>query len=70
MCGYNTTFRLKPSQDLLEEIEQVVMENDIRAGCILSAVGSLKQATLRLANHDAYNTYTGHFEIVSATGTV
>lgn len=64
------TFRLKPGQDLLEEIEQVVMENDIRAGCILSAVGSLTQATLRLANHDTYNTYTGHFEIVSATGTV
>lgn len=64
------TFRLKPGQDLLDEIERVVAENDICAGCILSAVGSLTQATLRLANRDTYNTYTGHFEIVSATGTV
>jgi predicted DNA-binding protein with PD1-like motif len=64
------TFRLKPGQDLLDEIERVVAENDIRAGCILSAVGSLTQATLRLANRDTCNTYTGHFEIVSATGTV
>lgn len=64
------TFRLKPGQDLFDEIERVAAENDIRAGCILSAVGSLTQATLRLANRDTYNTYTGHFEIVSATGTV
>jgi hypothetical protein len=64
------TFRLKPGQDLFDEIERVVAQNDIRAGCILSAVGSLTQATLRLANRDTYNTYTGHFEIVAATGTV
>ncbi|GAB4494139.1 MAG: DNA-binding protein [Anaerolineales bacterium] len=64
------TFRLKPGQDLLDEIEQAVAENDICAGCILSAVGSLTQATLRLANRDTCNTYTGHFEIVAATGTV
>ena len=64
------TFRLRPGQDLFDEIESVVAENDIRAGCILSAVGSLTQATLRLANRDTCNTYTGHFEIVSATGTV
>ena len=64
------TFLLKHGQDLIDEIERVVAENDICAGCILSAVGSLTQATLRLANRDTYNTYTGHFEIVSATGTV
>ncbi len=64
------TFRLKPGQDLLDEIERVVAQNGIRAGCILSAVGSLTRATLRLANRDTYNTYAGHFEIVSATGTV
>jgi predicted DNA-binding protein with PD1-like motif len=64
------TFRLKPGQDLFDEIERVVAGNDIRAGCILSAVGSLTQVTLRLANRDTYNTYIGHFEIVAATGTV
>lgn len=64
------TFRLKPGQDLLDEIERFVAENNIRAGCILSAVGSLTQATLRFANRNTYHTCTGHFEIVSATGTV
>lgn len=64
------TFRLKPGQDLLAEIEQIVAERGIRAGCILSAVGSLTQATLRLANRDTYTSYAGHFEIVAATGTV
>lgn len=64
------TFRLKPGQDLLDEIEIFAHEHRIEAGCILSAVGSLTHATLRLANRDHYNEYDGHFEIVSMTGTV
>ena len=64
------TFRLKPGQDLFDEIETFVHEKHIEAGCILSAVGSLTHATLRLANRDHYNEYDGHFEIVSMTGTV
>ena len=64
------TFRLSPGQDLFDEIETFVHEKHIEAGCILSAVGSLTHATLRLANRDLYNEYDGHFEIVSMTGTV
>jgi len=64
------TFRLKSGQDLFDEIETFVKEKHIEAGCILSAVGSLTHATLRLANRDYYNEYEGHFEIVSMTGTV
>jgi hypothetical protein len=64
------TFRLKPGQDLFNEIESVVAEKNIEAGCVLSAVGSLTHATLRLANRDHYSEYDGHFEIVSMTGTV
>jgi predicted DNA-binding protein with PD1-like motif len=64
------TFRLKPGQDLFDSIEEVVKENKIEAGCVLSSVGSLTHATLRLANRDYYNEYEGHFEIVSMTGTV
>ena len=64
------TFRLSPGQDLFDEIETFVHEKHIEAGCILSAVGSLTHATLRLANRDHYNQYDGHFEIVSMTGTV
>ena len=64
------TFRLKPGQDLFDEIEAFVKERHIEAGCVLSSVGSLTHATLRLANRDHYNEYDGHFEIVSMTGTV
>jgi uncharacterized protein len=64
------TFRLKPGQDLFDSIEEVVKENKIEAGCVLSSVGSLTHVTLRLANRSDYNEYDGHFEIVSMTGTV
>ena len=66
----NYTFRLKPGQDLFDSIQEVVMEKYVRAGCILSGVGSLSYATLRLADR-AYNSeYEGRFEIVSITGTL
>ena len=64
------TFRLKPAQDLFDSIEEFVKQNNIQAGCVLSSVGSLTHATLRLANRSHYNEYEGHFEIVSMTGTV
>jgi hypothetical protein len=64
------TFRLKSGQDLFDEIEAVVAQKNIEAGCILSAVGSLTHATLRLANREYYSKYDGPFEIVSVTGTV
>ena len=64
------TFRLKPGQDLFEQIEAVVAEKNIEAGCVLSAVGSLTHATLRLANREHFSEYEGYFEIVSMSGTV
>ena len=64
------TFRLKSGQDLFNQIEAVVAEKNIEAGCVLSAVGSLTHATLRLANCEYFSEYDGHFEVVSMTGTV
>ena len=64
------SFRLKPGQDLFGEIESFVVQKKIEAGCILSSVGSLTHATLRLANREFYTEYEGHFEIVSLNGTV
>ena len=64
------TFQLKPGQDLYAEIDSVVKERNIEAGCVLSAVGSLTHATLRLANREFSSEYDGYFEIVSMTGTV
>jgi uncharacterized protein len=66
----NYTFRLKPGQDLFDSIEGFVHEKHIGAGCVLSGVGSLAHATLRLANCDFYSEYDAQFEIVSITGTV
>jgi len=66
----NYTFRLPSGQDLFDSIGLFVTEKHIEAGCVLSSVGSLTQAVIRLANR-SYNTeYNGYFEIVSMTGTV
>ncbi len=64
------TFRLKPGQDLFDEIERFVIDKKIEAGCVLSSVGSLTHATLRLANREFFIEYEGHFEIVSLNGTL
>jgi predicted DNA-binding protein with PD1-like motif len=67
---HSFTFRLKPGQDLFDSMETFVKANNIQAGCVLSSVGSLTRATLRLANRESFNEYEGHFEIVSMTGTL
>ncbi|MBM3125506.1 MAG: DNA-binding protein [Chloroflexi bacterium] len=64
------TFRLRPGQDLFDSIEDFVKGNTIQAGCVLSSVGSLTRATLRLANREQYSQFEGHFEIISMPGTV
>ncbi|MDX9970377.1 MAG: DNA-binding protein [Candidatus Gracilibacteria bacterium] len=63
------SFRLKPNQDLKASIENYVIEKNIKAGVILSAVGSLKKATIRLADETVKN-FEGPFEIVSLIGTL
>ena len=63
-------FRLKPGQDLRKELETYVRNQGIEAGWIATCVGSLTQAHLRYANQPEGTTVTGHFEIVSLTGTV
>ena len=61
--------RLKPGQDLKEERESFTIKNKIKAGFILTCVGSLSKACLRLA--DEYVKYFNKkFEIVSLTGTL
>jgi uncharacterized protein len=66
----NYTFRLKPGHDLIDSIETFAREKGIEAGCIISGVGSLTHATLRLANQEVHTNYEGYFEIVSITGLV
>jgi uncharacterized protein len=63
-------FRLRPGDDLLGGIRAYVNANHIQAGVLLSSVGSLTQASIRYANQPEAHIHTGHFEIVSITGTV
>lgn len=62
--------RLKPNQDLKESLRNFVVEHDIKAGFVLTAIGSLKQATLRFANQNISTVLTDKFEIISLNGTL
>jgi uncharacterized protein len=63
-------FRLKPGQDLKQEIQKIVTQKQIKAGWISSCAGSLTNYNIRFANQPVGSSDTGHFEIVSLTGTV
>jgi uncharacterized protein len=63
-------FRLKPGQDLKQEIENYAKAHHLQAGYVITCAGSLTQYHLRYANQPEGVKGTGHFEIVSLTGTV
>ena len=62
--------RLRPGDDLRQQLTAFVQAHHIAAGTMLTCVGSLTVATLRLANQEGPTVYRGHFEIVSLVGTV
>ena len=64
------TLRLRPGDDLRRQLTAFVEAQHIRAGTLLSCVGSLTVATLRLANQEGPTEFRGHFEIVSLVGTL
>ena len=41
--------RFKPNQDLFKELDNFVRENDLKSAFIMTCVGSLTKATLRMA---------------------
>ncbi|MFL5772895.1 MAG: PPC domain-containing DNA-binding protein [Flavisolibacter sp.] len=63
-------FRLNPGQDLKKEIEIYVRNKNILAGWISTCVGSLTTYNIRFANQPGGSKGSGHFEIISLTGTV
>lgn len=63
-------FRLKPGQDLKTGIQDLVTQKQIKAGWVSTCVGSLTNYQIRFANQPGGSTESGHFEIVSLTGTV
>ena len=68
------TFRIKPGNDLKEELEKFVKAKNIQAGFIITCVGGLSQASMRMAgalpDRQDIRTYKGDFEITSLVGTL
>ncbi|XP_042246900.1 bifunctional protein GlmU-like [Thunnus maccoyii] len=67
--------RFGPGQELLGSLQAFVEERRLRAPFIITCVGSVTKATLRLANATATNTnevihLSGRYEIVSLVGTL
>ena len=62
--------RLRPGDDLRQQLTAFVTAHRLEAGAVLTCVGSLTDVSLRLANQEAATPYHGHFEIVSLVGTL
>jgi len=60
--------RLKPGQELKTELARIAREEGFEAATVTSAVGSLTDVALRLANKEATTLWQGHFEVVSLSG--
>ena len=67
-------FRLPPGADLKAEIDRFSRENALRAACILTCVGSLSHARLRMpgavGDAEVFRAFVEPMEIVSLTGTL
>lgn len=64
------TLRLRPGEDLLKSLSAYIDEKKIKAAIVLTAVGSLTETRLRLANRPAATVKPGKVEIVSLVGTL
>ena len=62
--------RLQPGDDLRRALEAWMGEQEEQAGCVISAVGSLSVAELRLAGATEATAIHGELEILSLSGTL
>ena len=62
--------RLGPGADLKAELLALAAREGVPAGWVLTCVGSLSHARLRLAGGAEHGTWQGPFEIVALTGTL
>jgi len=62
--------RLQPGDDLRRSLEGWMGEQQERAGCVISAVGSLSVAQLRFARAAEATPIQGELEILSLSGTL
>jgi len=63
-------FRLTDGSDLKQEIIRFGKENNIKASFIITCVGGLRRATLRMAEDHIIKDFEEKFEIVSLVGTI
>src|SRR3989344_5948487 len=63
-------FRLLPGQDLKQELATFAKKKKLKAGVILTCVGCLAKAPLRLADENIIKKFNQKFEIVSLVGTL
>jgi len=62
--------RLLPGSDLKLGILELCDQENIKTGVIVSAVGSLSEASLRIADGETVITAQGPFELTSLSGTI
>ncbi|MEN9211513.1 MAG: bifunctional UDP-N-acetylglucosamine diphosphorylase/glucosamine-1-phosphate N-acetyltransferase GlmU [Thermostichus sp. DG_1_6_bins_120] len=62
--------RLSPGQDLWQELEHFAQQQPLQAGFVLNAIGSLSQATLRLAGQSADHLLDEDLEILALNGSL
>ena|SRR5215211_919842 len=62
--------RLRPGADLKAELLALAAREGVRAGWVLTFVGSLSRVRLRMAGGAEHGTWQGAFEIVALTGTL
>ena len=62
--------RLQPGDDLRRALDAWMAEQQEQAGCVISAVGSLSVAQLRLAGATEEMAIHGDLEILSLSGTL
>ena len=65
-----TALRLAPGADLKGALLELTKARALRAGIVLTCVGSLAEASLRFAGQDETTTLLGPFEILSLVGTL
>jgi predicted DNA-binding protein with PD1-like motif len=62
--------RLHPGDDLRLALEAWMDQQSEQAGCVISGIGSLSVARLRLAGRQEASTLSGDLEILSLAGTL
>lgn len=62
--------RLLPGEDVYDKITQICISNELKAGFVVCAVGSLKHLKMRLADSITIIDLEANYELLNMSGTV